>query len=254
MFYLEKVISSILVPPGIIMVLIIIIGLISLKKAISPLQKMLSFSILIIGLFSYLLMSGIGTYLYVKPLETEYSVPNASLLDTAEAIVVLGGGMIIAPYELEPGDHTLKRLYKAFQIHRATGKPIIVTGGTPMGRDSLSESEVMLNTLLNWGIDENDVIVENSARNTNENAVRVAEICKEKKWKKIVLVTSAVHMKRSVESFEEQGLNVIPYPTDYLYDYTDLSWVDFLPGRDALTANLSGIHEFIGIIWYNAKR
>lgn len=254
MFYLEKVISSILVPPGIIMVLITIIGLINLKKAITPLQKIMAYSLLIIGLFSYLLMSGIGTYLYVRPLETEYPIPNTSSLETAEAIVVLGGGMTIAPYELEPGTHTLKRLYKGFQVHLTTGKPIIVTGGPPLGRDSLSESEVMLNTLLNWGMNEDNAIAETSARNTYENAIRVAEICKEKKWKRVVLVTSAVHMKRSVESFEEQGLAVIPYPTDYLYDYTDLSWVDFLPSRDALIANLSGIHEFIGIIWYKTKR
>jgi len=55
--------------------------------------------------------------------------------------------------------------------------------------------------------------LENDSENTAENAFYSAEILREKNIKTIILVTSAMHMPRSVALFEAQGLNVIPAPT-----------------------------------------
>jgi len=253
MFYFEKFLSAFLTPPGIIIVILLITGIISLKKALATYQKILAYIVVLTTLFLYLLSTGVGTILYVKPLEQAYSPPSLDLLQDHDAIVVLGGGIILGNGEVELGPHTLKRLLKGFELYKKLDKPIVLTGGSPLGRDSLTEAEVMATVLEEWGVDYKDIIIDKSARTTAENALQVSEIFRAKRWAKVILVTSAVHMKRAIDTFQRNAISVSAYPTDYLYDYASLSWVDFLPGKDALEANISGIHEFIGQIWYKIQ-
>ncbi|AKI97466.1 YdcF family protein [Kosmotoga pacifica] len=253
MFYFEKFLSALLTPPGIIIFVLFIVGILSLKKALNPGQKLLAYIELLVAFFLYLLSSGIGTYLYLKPLETDISLPSIESLATGDAIVVLGGGIVLTQQETELSVHSLKRLLKGFELYKTLKIPIIVTGGSPLGRDGPAEAEVMAKVLKEWGIDEEDILVDVSARTTAENAYYVSKIYHENNWSKVILVTSAVHMKRATDAFLQNGVRVISYPTDYLYDYAPISWVDFLPSSDALEANLSGIHEFIGQIWYRTR-
>ncbi|OAA27579.1 hypothetical protein AT15_05010 [Kosmotoga arenicorallina S304] len=253
MFYFEKILSTFLTPPGIIIVILLVAGLISLKRASGSYQKTLAYIVVLTTLFLYLLSTGIGTILYVKPLEQAYSTPSLDLLQDHDAIVVLGGGIVLGNEEVELGPHTLKRLLKGFELYKKFGKPIVLTGGSPLGRDSLTEAEVMAKVLKEWGVEDKDIIIDKSARTTAENAFEVSKILHTKNWNRVILVTSAVHMKRAVNAFQRNGIVVTPYPMDYLYDYAPLSWVDFLPGKDPLEANLMGIHEFIGQIWYRIR-
>ena len=70
---------------------------------------------------------------------------------------------------------------------------------------------------------------------------------------RIILVTSAFHMKRSVAIFKKLGLEVIPFPTDYRALNMGMNFDAFVPSTGALDTTTLAIKEWIGIIAYEWK-
>jgi uncharacterized SAM-binding protein YcdF (DUF218 family) len=199
--------------------------------------------------------------LLVKPLENNYAPLSASELNYESdyssektRIVVLGGGMVRGtPDGIEIGKTTLKRLYKGWKIHQATGLNLVVSGGIVPGADDSPVAEAMKEVLVDWGVPSDKIIVEKESKNTWQNAVNTASILERSGYKRIVLVTSATHMQRAMYSFQKNWeLDIVPVSTDYIMD-TDLSFLDFLPGRSSLRNNLTALHEWVGLVWYYFK-
>jgi uncharacterized SAM-binding protein YcdF (DUF218 family) len=94
-----------------------------------------------------------------------------------------------------------------------------------------------------------DFIQENEARTTYENGLKIKEWLTENNYEKIYLVTSAIHMRRSKGVFDNIGVNFIPVVSNYAYSH-NLSWLDYLPNRGSLRANMQAVHEWVGLIWY----
>jgi uncharacterized SAM-binding protein YcdF (DUF218 family) len=67
-----------------------------------------------------------------------------------------------------------------------------------------------------------------------------------------ILVTSAMHMKRSVRCFELQWLNPVPYPVDFLSG-GGYRWTDFLPSADNLWKLNIVFREYLALGWYNLR-
>jgi uncharacterized SAM-binding protein YcdF (DUF218 family) len=171
----------------------------------------------------------------------------------ADAIVVLGGGTYFhAPeYGADTVSHaTLERLRFAAKLQRETGKPVLVTGGKPLGND-LSEAEQMKQVLeQEFGIKVQ--WAEGASDNTLENARLSRRLLDQAGISRIYLVTHAWHMPRAVRSFQAAGLQVIPAPTAYTTRYrTDL--LAFVPSARALRDSSIFMHELIGMIWYQLK-
>ena len=70
------------------------------------------------------------------------------------------------------------------------------------------------------------MLIQDKSLNTAEEAAEDAKILKELGISRIILVSSATHMRRAVPLFEKQGLEVIPAPTDY--SFSDREWEDLL--------------------------
>lgn len=247
MFIIQKILSSWIMPSGLLIIFLIALGVILKKR-----YKLLSWGVFTIAVITYLINTGIGTYIFVKPLESAYeeSELNTSKFD---AVVVLGGGITFGPQKIYLNPHALQRVYTGTWLAKKLNIPIIVTGGSTPGRKEIPEAVIMKEVVENTGIESGRIIPEPNARNTYENALYTYEICKENGFKNILVVTSAVHMKRAMRCFEKFDIQVTPYPTDYKYDYSNPSWIDFVPNPQALDANLSVFHELIGIIWYSLK-
>jgi uncharacterized SAM-binding protein YcdF (DUF218 family) len=171
----------------------------------------------------------------------------------ADAIVVLGGGTYFHAPEYG-GDtvnkDTLERLRFAAKLHRETGKPILVTGGAPLGNGT-SEAEQMKQVL----VQEFNVPVqwaEGASDNTLENAHLSRQLLKQAGISRIYLVTHAWHMPRAVQAFQSAGFQVVPAPTAYTTRYqTDL--LAFVPNAYALRDSRIFMHELIGMLWYQLK-
>ncbi|MDD4479415.1 MAG: YdcF family protein, partial [Mesotoga sp.] len=91
MFYLEKILSSILTPPGLVILILLILALTLLRKKDARGIRAGGIVLLILSFFGYLLSTGLGTYLYLRPLEKEYPVPKSV---SGQVIVALSSGVI----------------------------------------------------------------------------------------------------------------------------------------------------------------
>jgi uncharacterized SAM-binding protein YcdF (DUF218 family) len=171
----------------------------------------------------------------------------------ADAIVVLGGGTYFHAPEYggdTVNEYTLERLRFAAKLQRETGKPLLVTGGKPLG-NSQSEAAQMkqvleqeFNVAVRW--------TEGDSDNTFENARLSRELLKQEGIDRIYLVTHAWHMPRAVLSFQRAGFTVVPAPTAYTTRYR-IDLLSFVPNAKALHDSRIFLHELIGALWYQLK-
>lgn len=200
----------------------------------------------------------------VRSLEWQ-NIPSAEL-PTAEAIVVLGGATKSA-YEPrttvdlnEAGD----RVLYAAQLYREEKAPlIIVSGGRIDWRGGgTSESEDMAELLEFMGVKSKDIIQEPDSLNTYQNAVNVKKILLERDISPILLVTSAMHMPRSLAIFQHQKIEAIAAPTDFLVTKGEIqelsstpkgAILSLLPESKNLDNFTSALKEYIGMIVYRLR-
>jgi uncharacterized SAM-binding protein YcdF (DUF218 family) len=154
----------------------------------------------------------------VRSLEWQY-LPPAKMPD-ADAIVILGGGTLPAQYprptvELDgAGDRVL---YGARLYREGHAPLVVVTGGLlPWSSAEGSGAAEMRDLLVFMGVPAEAILLETQSANTYENAVFTREILEPQGVRRIILVTSAMHMPRAAAIFEKQGFEVTPAPTDYL--------------------------------------
>ena len=181
----------------------------------------------------------------------EYAyLPPAEL--KADALVLLSGGIkegapgLFGVPELT-GD-SLERATSVVRIYRRYKLPVIVTGGTVLSTGS--EAGAIKKYLVNLGVPQEKIFVEENARDTWENAVFSKKICDGKGYKKAAIITSAYHMRRAVWSFKKAGFrDPVPYPTAYKTSKAGkYYYADFLPGS---CENLrKALHEYLGLIFY----
>jgi len=170
----------------------------------------------------------------------------------AGAIVVLGGGLYPEAPEYR-GDtlnlRTLGRLRYAAKLARESHLPVLVSGGYAH-EDGLPEGDLMRQVLEEeFGIAP--VWVENTSRNTWENAVNSADLLRARRIDTIALVTHAVHMPRAVAAFQRTGLQVIPAPTLFFPDRLEIDSVYLLvPAEDSITQIWYSVYELVGRAWY----
>jgi uncharacterized SAM-binding protein YcdF (DUF218 family) len=171
----------------------------------------------------------------------------------ADAIVVLGGGTYFSAPEYggdTAGKETLERLRFAAKLQREIGKPILTTGGAPLGNDT-SEAEQM-KTVLEQDFNVPVRWTEGASDNTLENARLSRQMLKQAGIDRIYLVTHAWHMPRAVQAFQAAGFQIVPAPTAYTTRYrTDL--LAFVPNAYALRDSRIFMHELIGMLWYQLK-
>lgn len=195
-------------------------------------------------------------YLIVGSLEWRY--PFSETVDQdAEAIVVLSGAVHgVDPVHPHPelGANTIERCLHAAKLHKAApDKPILISGGPSDGEGSPIAAIVMREFLIRQGVNERNMILEDRSMTTHENAVESARILRERGIRRITLVTSATHMKRSVATFEKQGLLVTPSACGHIANGYGFVWTDLFP--DATSAYQVEIcsHEWLGIAVYRFR-
>ena len=174
-------------------------------------------------------------------------------LKAADAIVVLGGGRRLDASEYG-GDTlnsiSLERLRYAAFLHRASGLPILVTGGKP-GGGTLPEGRIMQHVLISeYGTSPR--WIEDAALTTWDNARLSAPLLQKQGIRRIVLVTHAWHLRRAVPLFEAQGLSVIPAGIQFSSTRLDLP-LDVLPTPGGLRDSTFALHEWLGILWYKLR-
>jgi uncharacterized SAM-binding protein YcdF (DUF218 family) len=192
-----------------------------------------------------------------RGLESRYPPTSPEALPAADAIVVLGGAVAPAPVagghpELTDGTD---RVLHAARAYRATRAPLVVaTGGGIEGGGDRAEADDIADLLVEWGVPRAAILLDREARTTRENATGVRAALAGRPVRRILLVTSALHMPRAVGCFEAEGFEVLAAPTDYLAPtLVRPRWTDWLPDASALEATSAAVHEVVGRWWYRLR-
>jgi uncharacterized SAM-binding protein YcdF (DUF218 family) len=172
--------------------------------------------------------------------------------------ILLSGGLI-NPQQRDEDHASLGRsgdrvLQTYLLYHAGKIKKILVTGTSADGLIALKKGETRraAELLVSWGVPARDIIFEEKARNTRENAVFSARILKQKfPSGKYILITSAFHMRRSAGCFEKAGIQTTIFPADFYGGYNSMSFKDaVIPDPDAIAYFSVLWHEWIGYVVY----
>lgn len=129
-------------------------------------------------------------------------------------------------------------------VRGGTGKNLLYTGAL-----SGAGADALVRMLRSQGIDDGQLVIEDRARNTYENAVESAELVAQHGWRSLLLVTSAVHMPRALACFQRQGLHPDVLPVDAIARRPQRGWK---PSAAALAQSRQVLHEVVGRIVYRA--
>jgi len=190
-------------------------------------------------------------------LESQY--PAQESFVKVPAIVLLGGAGVppvpprVYPEFNEAGD----RIFHAARLYKKGYAPYIILTGSKREnflKEHTGDSDNNAYFLTEFcGIDSSVLILDNNSANTYQNAAFTNKIFNERRWdKRIILVTSARHMHRSVLIFRKLGFIAYPAPTDF-NSYTNLFSMRymFFPTADALKTSTTVLHELYGIAGYS---
>ena len=169
-----------------------------------------------------------------------------------EAGILLGG---FSDYDYKKNKHNFKKeadrlIYTVQLYNQGIIRKIFISGGNGnLFNNNYKESETIKDFLIQNKIDSNDIIIENQSRNTKENAIYSANILDKKN--EYILVTSAVHMKRSILCFKNVGLKIIPFSVDNSISFSSNEIEYILLPRSRVLENWEElIHEIIGYYVY----
>jgi uncharacterized SAM-binding protein YcdF (DUF218 family) len=201
----------------------------------------------------------------VRSLEWQ-NLPPAQLPQT-EAIVVLGGGVKAGlpprPW-IELGEAGDRILYASRLYRQGKAPLLILSGGRVNWRGGgRAESTDMAEIAETIGVPASAILEDPDSHNTHQNAVNVRKILDARKIEgSVLLVTSAMHMTRSLLIFQRQGIAAIAAPTDFQITQQDIAesqnnWqaaaLDFLPDSYYLHLSTKALKEYIGLIVYRLR-
>ncbi|MFW5739248.1 MAG: YdcF family protein [Myxococcota bacterium] len=179
---------------------------------------------------------------WVQPRPPDLSTLLEDTEPAKRAMVILAGGLrneldFVPPPE-QLGDATQARLLGGARIYRDLGGfgTVIVTGTG----DGFVKA--MADYLVLQGIPRERIVRETQATDTETNATYSAAILAKRAPDKVVLVTSALHMPRSVAEFEDAGVEVIPAPVDY----ANGQGMRLVPSSSTLHRSSRVLHELLG--------
>ncbi|MBE9080508.1 YdcF family protein [Romeria aff. gracilis LEGE 07310] len=200
----------------------------------------------------------------VQSLEWRYLPPETT--PRADAIVVLGGSTFPAtpprPWVevTDAGDRVLhgSRLYR-----QGYAPLLILSGGRIDWKDGgPPEADDMRQIAAAMGVPRADMLLEGTSLNTYQNAINVKKLLDARDLKSVLLVTSAIHMPRSVAIFKKQGIDVIPMPTDFyvtegsfpeMRRTSQARLLNLLPNAEAQDYFTRALKEYIGFAIYWLK-
>jgi uncharacterized SAM-binding protein YcdF (DUF218 family) len=180
-------------------------------------------------------------------------------LPNADAIVVLGGGGEPSRYESGglhltfSGDRILMGLELA---HLGKASTLVVSGaGAVLDGQERVEGDLVRDWLTQRKLVNVPVLSLGHRADTHDEAIHIRTLARERGWRRVLLVTSAFHMRRAVAVFGSAGVEVIPAPCNFL---TEISLAPAPPGIGVPRAGglqKAGIwlHEQIGWLMYRKR-
>ncbi len=125
-------------------------------------------------------------------------------------VFVLGVGFLLSPQDklelsdaivVVSGGETSERVAEGVKLHKEGWAPILIMSGAARD-ENISNAQVMKQLAIKAEVAPENIIVEEEAVNTFENASKTKSIIIDNKFNKIILITSPYHQRRASEVFK----------------------------------------------------
>ena len=267
MYYLNKIIGFLISPIGIAIAGLVIAVVCAWLKRVRLAKCIGGFTVI----WLWLWMTPFMTRFVGAPLEREFlicgRVPAVEGFPNADAVVVLGGSMGVDTNLSGYAEMwtSADRVWQAARLWKAGKAPLVIATGN-------EARESTLGLLKDFGVDEKCVAFLD-ARNTEEESKGMGKILNHEIHKiheneegvtgegktvkpKVLLVTSAWHMKRARLMFEKyaKGVEVVCAPADFEMSMAAKKGWSMLPDAYSLHLNSVAVHEWVGIVGYGLLR
>lgn len=187
----------------------------------------------------------------LRDLQSAYAVRPTVEWGKHNAIVLLGAGTEkIARTDLvEPGIFSYARIVKTAWLYNDCRKKgadckVVVSGGDAR-HNGVPEASIYQSVLIGLGIDPADVLREPDSMNTWQNAQFTRAVLQRYDADRVLLISSGIHLRRSMLYFAHFGIDPTPVRADYLHAALSL-----LPLSYNFAVTDFALHEYIGIARY----
>ena len=206
-------------------------------------------------LLSLIACTPFGSWLLMG-LEDEHPRLTIAQVPQADAILLLGGGAEPSAVEMTGVHFTraVNRLPTALLLaaHQKGGTLVLAGGGYRHKGQTLSEADAVHAYLTEVKAVSIPMVSLGLCKDTHDEALKMFALAQERGWRKVLLVTSANHMPRSVSTFTKAGIQVIPVPCNYHSSFSqevDVDWLH-LPQPTGFANFHLWFHEAVGTLVY----
>ncbi len=249
LFLLKKIITVFIMPINVV-ILLLIIALFLHKKKPKQSIKTLAAALAILVICSFPPFSDT----VMSAIENDYP-PYVKSETPVDYIVVLGcyhETNAELPVTSQLANCSLQRMVEALRIYQLHPEARIITSGYA-GHNPVSNAETVKQSLILLGVPAQKIISENFPKDTEEEAELISPRVQ---GTKVVLITNADHMPRSINYFQSQGVYPIAAPTGYWVKNPDGSknWPHYLPSANKLNQSTIAWYENLGLIvqWFKS--
>lgn len=195
--------------------------------------------------------------LLMAPLDTRFPALDLARADAPFGIVVIGGhldeerahsrGTVV---ELRDGAETIVTaavLAQCFPEAR-----IVLSGHGGTLAPPLRDIDGMHRFLLERGVDEARIVLDDGASGTIDHVARVVDLMGEDRDQTWWLVVQAHRMARVVGVFRAQGFDPVPVPVDHRWS-PPFHALYFYPFTEGLRMTDAAVHEWLGLALYRMR-
>ena len=197
----------------------------------------------------------VGSWVIAAPLvHGRPHLESAAAARGAQAVVVLGGGIFSRSTSGLAVDDLMGsglRVIEGVRLCRLLGNPLlIVSGGNAQRiRPPRPESSALRAAAIGLGVPADRIVEDRQSLTTREQVLVTSRMLAERHIDRFVLVTSPLHMRRSLAAFRAAGLDPIPSASELRSDPDDAFWT-VVPDRESLQVSDSATYEYLTYVYY----
>ena len=248
-FYLSKILWFVINPFN-FMLFLIFGGLLSHLLQKNLLSKLFYFIFFIFFIISSVVPTGrFMLHSLEKNFHNQHSLPNE-----VEGVLILSGsidGILSKEYNTIHLNENAERLFESIALINMYPKAKIIFSGGPayIFNKKIIQVDLAEEFFSKLGIDTHKINFESRSRNTYDNIFFSKIIANPKPKEKWLVVTSAFHMKRTLNIANKLKWNLIPYAVDFKQT-KKFSWKPSINFLGNIRTFHFASHEWLGLVFY----
>ncbi len=234
---------------------LLVLAVIAFRSSTGSLLYRARYVFVTLFLWTYLTSTPLFSNLLIQDLEERYPVIQTTKRDRNpdNLIVVLASGQVRSTIEgdrAHPDEAGWNRALAAIELWQRIGGRLMFNGG-PTVSDGHSAADRMAGLARAAGVPASAIIVDGRARNTYENLLYTAPQI-DRSRHRVWLVTSAVHLPRTMAVASNLGVSATAFPCDFRGN-KKLGWRGWLPHHSGPKDFERALHELFGMLYYRLR-